>query len=264
MEKPVSILQPHPHGQAPIMGRSIAAMVIAVMFFAWSDHTSGEPQKGDAFHDKQLGITAEILGSVENREENLKNAAALYKSAAARGNARAQQLLSNAYRHGRGVPKSDFLALVWYLTAGFMCLAEEWPPNPPSLENLSSSDEKAASEMAAMLATMQRLQQVLSPDCGEYFDKETWVGFIYPNRDNKLAHELGGTYRALSSCRSSSQKKIRENGWENADYECGVSCRREDSGPFGGNKYLQRDFAVARSPACRCGRAVKLVRKSLL
>ena len=133
-----------------------------------------------------------------------------------------------------GVPKSDFLALVWYLTAGFMCFAEEWPPSPPSLETLSSSEKKAASEMATMLATMQRLHQIVSPDCGEYFVKETWVGFIYPNRNNMLVHELAGTYKTLSSCRSNSQKKIKENGWGNADYECGVKCRREDSGVFGG------------------------------
>ena len=78
-----------------------------------------EPEQ-DAFELKEAGLVLEMASVVEDRKKNLENAAVLYREAAIRGNARAQQLLANAYRHGRGVPQNDFLALVWYMASGFM------------------------------------------------------------------------------------------------------------------------------------------------
>ena len=83
-----------------------------------------------------------------------------------------------------------------------------------------------------MVALTQRFSRGMRPDCGEYFDKDTWVGHVYPDRDDKRSDELVGTYRTLAACRLASLKMIQEKRWQNADYECGLNCRREDSGLF--------------------------------
>ena len=79
-----------------------------------------------------------------------------------------------------------------------------------------------------------RHQRWVSPDCGEYFDKDTWTGFAYPDRHNKIKHQFVGTYRTLESCSTTALRLLAKKKWQNADYECGLNCRRKDGGALGG------------------------------
>ena len=86
-----------------------AAIIAAVLVVSVPAH--GEPQEDDAYLDKQRGIAFEMQAPFGDRTKNYEQAVGFYKTAAAKGNARAQQLLANAYRNGRGVPRSYLLAV---------------------------------------------------------------------------------------------------------------------------------------------------------
>ena len=118
---------------------------------------------------------------VKNREKNLSAAADLYKTAATKGNARAQQLLANAYRHGRGVPQDKIWSAVWYLTARIMCVANDFPLESRGFAaDLSPGDWAHVVEIAETIFLVRLLAQGLRPDCGEYYDGKTWTGTVYP------------------------------------------------------------------------------------
>ena len=139
---------------------------------------TAEPQEGDAYLDKERGIALDIKASFgEEREKNLSAAADLYKTAATKGNARAQQLLANAYRHGRGVPQDKIWSAVWYLTARIMCVANAFPLESRGFAaDLSPGDWAHVVEIAETIFLVRLLAQGLRPDCGEYYDGETWTG----------------------------------------------------------------------------------------
>ena len=186
-----------------------------------------------AYELKTTGIEYDILSATEDRQSNLTIAASYYKQAAAKGNARAWQLLANAYRHGRGVDQSDFLAVVWYMVPYMMCFAEALPSESAGIEQGVTQEEwEEAIQLSHMMAMLHRGAEGLRPDCGEYFNGDSWVGHVYPNRNDKRWDELVGTYRTLNACRAASLERIETRGWTIADYECGLNCRREDSGVF--------------------------------
>jgi hypothetical protein len=64
--------------------------------------------------------------------------------------------------------------------------------------------------------------------CGCY--QEEWRGFVYPSKDNLLNHREIGTYSSLEECRSAALAVITNAKWQNADYECGLSCKMSDTG----------------------------------
>ena len=172
------------------------AIIAAVLGVSVPAH--GEPQEDDACLDKQRGIAFEMQAPFGDRTKNYEQAVGFYKTAAAKGNARAQQLLANAYRNGRGVPRSDLLAVTWYMASAFVCFAEDLPAESSGMgSDMSAEEWRVASEMAKMVALIQRFSRGMRPDCGEYFDKDTWVGHVYPDRDDKRSDELVGTYRTL-------------------------------------------------------------------
>jgi len=49
---------------------------------------------------------------------------------------------------------------------------------------------------------------------------------IYPDKDNLLNDISFEEISSLESCRQIANKFILEAGYENADYECGMSCKR--------------------------------------
>ena len=63
------------------------------------------------------------------------------------------------------------------------------------------------------------------PDCGEYFDGETWIGFVYPDKTNMMSDLFVGTFTSLDACRDTTRKRISNNKWTNADYECVLDFR---------------------------------------
>ena len=186
-----------------------------------------------AYDLKTTGLGYDILSATEDRQSNLTIAASYYRRAAAKGNGRAWQLLANAYRHGRGVEQSAFLAAVSYMVPYMMCFAEALPSESAGIEQgVTQGEWEEVIKLSGMMAMLHRGAEGLRPDCGEYFAGDTWVGHVYPNRGNKLLDELVGTYRSLEACRAASLDTIERWGWTNADYECGLNCRREDSGAF--------------------------------
>ena len=93
----------------------------------------------------------------------------------------AQQLLANAYRHGRGVPQDKTWSAVWYLTARIMCVANDFPLESRGFAaDLSPGDWAHVVEIAETIFLVRLLAQGLRPDCGEYYDGETWTGTVLP------------------------------------------------------------------------------------
>ena len=63
-------------------------------------------------------------------------------------------------------------------------------------------------------------------------EDDTWIGHVYPNASNLLVDRFIGQYSSLEDCRRAATRVIADSGWENADYECGLNCKRDSS--FGG------------------------------
>ena len=63
-----------------------------------------------------------------------------------------------------------------------------------------------------------------------FFKGEVWTGFVYPNADDLTAHRAIGEFPSLEACRSAVLNTISHNGWENADYECGLNCEPSEYG----------------------------------
>ena len=221
--------------------------VACVLVFVGSSATA-EPQEGDAYLDKERGIALDIKASFgAEREKNLSAAADLYKTAATKGNARAQQLLANAYRHGRGVPQDKIWSAVWYLTAGLMCGANDFPLESRGFAaDLSPGDWAHVVEIAETITLVRLFAQGLRPDCGEYYDGETWTGTVYPDRNNKNRDEFVAVSRTLDECRAKNSFRIMDAGWDNADHDCALNCRRNDSGLFRDKNTCKEVIRVAR------------------
>ena len=61
------------------------------------------------------------------------------------------------------------------------------------------------------------------------WEDDKWTGSVYPNKHNLTVHrKVPGEYSTLEACRAVALEMIRDNGWRNADYECGLNCE-----PFG-------------------------------
>ncbi len=75
-----------------------------------------------------------------------KRAARGFRSAAAKGNAIAQNRLARLYAAGRGVPQNRVEAAAWHLMAAAQGLADAWLDN--ALKDLSP-DERARAERLA-------------------------------------------------------------------------------------------------------------------
>lgn len=122
--------------------------------------------KGNSKAMKTLGILFEVL--VGNHED----AAHWYRLSALRRNARAQLLIANSYRHGRGVPKSTALAFAWYMTASVECeqatLSKESSKGPTP-----SEEEWETARHMSLLIRMLTAQFASKADCSEYFDTGT-------------------------------------------------------------------------------------------
>ena len=58
--------------------------------------------------------------------------------------------------------------------------------------------------------------------CSE--EREVWKGHVYPDRYNLSNDELIGDFDSLVSCRKRANQVIRDRGYTNADYECGLNC----------------------------------------
>ena len=56
--------------------------------------------------------------------------------------------------------------------------------------------------------------------------RETWHGFIYPDKNNLTDHRNLGTYESLEECRTSALRALKNFSSVSAgDYECGLNCR---------------------------------------
>ena len=149
-----------------------------------------------------------------------------FRHAANLGNGRSQQLLANAYRRGRGTNRSSFMAAFWYAFSFVMCGAERLPAEADGIQYELSDDAWRNAWSAAIDAAFLRHDtSSRRPDCGEYFDGETWMAFVYPDKSNMLNDHFVGTFTTLDSCRERARTEISESGWTNADYECGLNCR---------------------------------------
>ena len=60
--------------------------------------------------------------------------------------------------------------------------------------------------------------------CGE--ERKFNVLYIYPDKENLQNVISFEDISSLESCRQKANKFISEEGYRNADYECGMSCRR--------------------------------------
>ena len=60
--------------------------------------------------------------------------------------------------------------------------------------------------------------------CGE--ERKFNVLSIYPDKENLLNDISFEDISSLESCRQIASKFISEEGYRNADYECGMSCKR--------------------------------------
>ena len=57
------------------------------------------------------------------------------------------------------------------------------------------------------------------------FHEEMWSGWVYPDKANLLVDRPIGNYPSLGACRSAAKRMIAQEGWETADYECGLNCK---------------------------------------
>ncbi len=56
--------------------------------------------------------------------------------------------------------------------------------------------------------------------------RDTWEGFVYPDRGDLTAHVGVGEFESLNACRSAALKKLAElRATESGDYECGKNCK---------------------------------------
>jgi hypothetical protein len=56
--------------------------------------------------------------------------------------------------------------------------------------------------------------------------QEEWSGFVYPSKSNLSNHREIGTFSSLEQCRNAAVAVIQNAKWRNADYECGLNCKR--------------------------------------
>ena len=60
--------------------------------------------------------------------------------------------------------------------------------------------------------------------------RDTWEGFVYPNKDDLSKHRSLGTFSALEECRTAALSYLKGLGaLERGDYECGKNCKTTPS-----------------------------------
>ena len=57
-------------------------------------------------------------------------------------------------------------------------------------------------------------------------DEDTFVLIVYPDKNNLDNHISVEVFDTLEQCRTSAENIISINKYENADYECGINCRK--------------------------------------
>ena len=176
--------------------------------------------------DLDRGIRSELSG-------NLELAFAYYQLSALNGNARAQQFLANAYRHARGVEEDDFMGVYWYFVALCMCRAERLPQQAMDFHREVPAQDWNNAVNGARMGYLLRAHASPPgrPDCGAFFDGETWLGHVYPDGSNLLDDRFVGTFSTLLACKVASRRMILGNEWTGADYECGLNCRLSEKHP---------------------------------
>ena len=90
----------------------------------------------------------------------------------------------------------------------------------------------------------------LRPDCGEYYDGETWTGTVYPDRNNKNRDEFVAVSRTLDECRAKNSFRIMDAGWDNADHDCGLNCRRHQA-DLSGHPQFRKGGSLRQRMGCR-------------
>jgi len=53
--------------------------------------------------------------------------------------------------------------------------------------------------------------------------KDTWIGIIYPDKNNLYNHKIIGEFNSINSCLDKVNILVGENG----TYECGLNCKTE-------------------------------------
>jgi len=53
--------------------------------------------------------------------------------------------------------------------------------------------------------------------------RDQWMGIVYPHGLSSDEHI--GLFSTLEQCRTAALQHIREKGYSNADYECGLNCK---------------------------------------
>ena len=183
------------------------------------DELRAMASRGDPWAWKTLGTIHDLDGEFDSAFTHFRHAANL-------GNGRGQQLLANAYRRGRGTNRSSFMAAFWYAISVYTCGAERLPAEANGIRHeLSAEAWRNATSAARDAASLMHDTTSRRPDCGEYFDGETWIAFVYPDKSNLLNDQFLGTFATLDACREKARTKITQFGWTNADYECGLDCR---------------------------------------
>ena len=57
-------------------------------------------------------------------------------------------------------------------------------------------------------------------------EKDRWLAFVYPNKDDLSTHEASGPYGSLEQCRDASLAVIDARSLQTqATYECGLNCK---------------------------------------
>ena len=74
----------------------------------------------------------------------------------------------------------------------------------------------------------------------------TRVGHVYPNRGDRPSDELDGPCSTLDAGRAASLERVDIRGWTNADCECGLGCRCQDSGLIRNINIWQEVAALTR------------------
>ena len=140
----------------------VIALLLALPAAAQSvDEIIDKAEQGDRAAQKNLGILYETtLG-------NLPKAAIWYKRAAFNGLVRAQELLANAYQHGRGVPESLMLAYAWYTAASILCEGDGLSRDFIRVSMLTDEDKEIGGEVAISILFMMEGKD---PSCEEYFE----------------------------------------------------------------------------------------------
>ncbi len=58
--------------------------------------------------------------------------------------------------------------------------------------------------------------------------KDSWTGFLYPDKSDLTKSIEVGSFPSLESCRDSIRSHTKYT--ENSDYECGLNCKPSDYG----------------------------------